>query len=159
MSGIKIGSAVLVASLLSGFALPAVAEGPAPELTLGSVALNVADLARAEKYYAEVFGFKKSGQYPPEGKAIELFLSRHPDARGGATLILARLNDDPLPAGKSRYGRLIINTPHADALAKRAEAAGSTGMRRIKLPGDSPPVIIFFNDLDGYEIELYQAPK
>ena len=41
---------------------------------------------------------------------------------------------------------------------KRAEAAGST-TRFVTIPGDNPPTIVFFNDPDGYEIELYQAPS
>ena len=41
---------------------------------------------------------------------------------------------------------------------KRAEAAGSK-VRFVDLGGDNPPTIVFFNDPDGYEIELYQAPS
>ena len=77
---------------------------------------------------------------------------------GGAGLALAHLNDDPLPEGKGRYGRIIVNTANAKALAKRAEAAGST-LRHVTIPGENPPTIIFFRDPDGYEIELYQAPS
>jgi len=70
----------------------------------------------------------------------------------------AKLNNDPLPAGKGRYGRLILNTSDAKAVAKRAAKAGAE-IREITIPGDNPPVIIFFHDPNGYEIELYQAPK
>ena len=59
---------------------------------------------------------------------------------------------------KSRYGRIIVNTPEAKIVEKLAQAAGAE-TREITIPGDNPPVIIFFNDPDGYEIELYQAPK
>ena len=79
-------------------------------------------------------------------------------ATGGAGLILAHLNSDPLPEGKGRYGRLVVNTSNAKALAKRAEAAGSE-LRWVKIPGDNPPTIVFFADPDGYEVELYQAPS
>ena len=92
-----------------------------------------------------------------QGEPIEVFLQR-PGSSGGASLILAHVNDDPLPEGKSRYGRIIVNTPEAKVIEKRAQAAGAKA-REIKIPGDNPPVIIFFNDPDGYEIELYQAPK
>ena len=117
-----------------------------------------ADFARSEKFYADVLGFKRVGTYPPDGKQpIEVFLAR-PGASAGASLILAHLNDDPLPEGKSRYGRIIVNTPDAKAIEKKAQALGAK-TRAISIPGDNPPVIIFFNDPDGYEIELYQAPK
>ena len=63
-----------------------------------------------------------------------------------------------LPEGKSSYGRIIINTPNAREIAARAVKAGAT-IREIKLEGDNVPVILFFHDLNGYEIELYQAAK
>ncbi len=143
----------LILALCTG---PATAGGGS-DLTLNMVALNVPDLEAAEKYYTEVLGFKRQGTYPPDGKnVIEIFLSA--PGQGGAGLALAKLNNDPLPEGKGRYGRLILNTSDAKAVAKRAEKAGAK-IREITIPGDNPPVIIFFHDPNGYEIELYQAPK
>ena len=82
MFGYKIGAAALAAALVC-VALPVAAEEPGPDLTLSSVALNVADLARSERYYAKVLGFERVGQYPPEGEPLELFLGR-PGGGGGA---------------------------------------------------------------------------
>ena len=156
--GTPFGIAVLAGILVTGFALPVAAED-GPELSIGSIALNVAEFERSEKFYADVLGFIRVGTYPPagQGEPIEVFLQR-PGSSGGASLILAHVNDDPLPEGKSRYGRIIVNTPEAKVIEKRAQAAGAK-TREIKIPGDNPPTIIFFNDPDGYEIELYQAPK
>lgn len=146
-------AATLVVALC---AVPATANDGS-DLVLNMVALNVPDLEAAEKYYTEVLGFKRMGTYPPDGKnVIEIFLSA--PGQGGASLALAKLNDDPLPEGKGRYGRFILNTADAMAVAKRAEKAGAT-IREVTIPGDNPPVIIFFHDPNGYEIELYQAPK
>ena len=126
------------------------------DAALGQVAINVADLQRSEKYYGEVLGFTRIWQYPPGSETpIEIGLAA---PGGGAGLILAHLNDEPLPEGKSRYGRIVVNTANAKALAKKAEAAGST-TRFVEIPGDNPPTLVFFNDPDGYEIELYQAPS
>lgn len=123
---------------------------------LAQVAINVADLERSEKYYGDVLGFDRIWQYPPDAAApFEIGLAA---PGGGAGLILARLNDEPLPEGKSRYGRIVVNTRNAQALAKKAEAAGSKP-RFVEIPGDNPPTLVFFNDPDGYEIELYQAPS
>ena len=151
----KIASTVALLALMATIAAPALANGS--DLALGMVALNVPDLEAAEKYYTEVLGFEKTGTYPPDGKnVIEVFF-RAP-GKGGAGLALAKLSSDPLPEGKGRYGRLILNTSDAWAVAKRAEKAGAE-IREVKIPGDNPPVILFFRDLNGYEIELYQAPK
>jgi len=153
-----VSAVVLAVVLAAGIAIPVAAEN-GPELSIGSVALNVAEFERSEKFYADVLGFVRVGTYPPAGQGdpIEVFLGR-PGGSGGASLILAHVSDDPLPEGKSRYGRIIVNTPEAKIVEKLAQAAGAE-TREITIPGDNPPVIIFFNDPDGYEIELYQAPK
>ena len=146
----------LVVTMFVCLAAPLMAGDGKSDAELGLVAINVADLDRSETYYAEVLGFTRAWQYPPDSDdPIEIGLVA---PGGGAGLALAHLNDDPLPEGKGRYGRIIVNTANAKALAKRAEAAGST-LRHVTIPGDNPPTIIFFRDPDGYEIELYQAPS
>ena len=132
------------------------AEKESSDAALAHVAINVADLERSEKYYRDVLGFKRVWQYPPDSASpFEIGLAA---PGGGAGLVLAHLSDDPLPEGKGRYGRIIVNTANAKALAAKAEAAGST-TRFVTIPGDNPPTIVFFRDPDGYEIELYQAPS
>ena len=136
----------------------AVADGheSTPSARLGAVGVNVADLARAEKFYKEVFELERVFQFPPEGdNIIELGLTRA--GSDGATLILARLNDNALPDGKASYGRLIFFSDDARTLGKRATDRGSK-LREIPGSGDNSPVILFFTDPDGYEIEVYQAP-
>ncbi|MDE0661455.1 MAG: VOC family protein [Gammaproteobacteria bacterium] len=126
------------------------------DASLAQVAINVADLDRSEKYYRDVLGFTRVWQYPPDSEApIEIGLAA---PGGGAGLVLARLSDEPLPEGKGRYGRIIVNTANAKKLAAKAEAAGSKP-RFVTIPGDNPPTIVFFRDPDGYEIELYQGPS
>ena len=144
----------LVCALLLCVSVPVMAGDDKSDAELGLVAINVADLERSEKYYADVLGFTRAWQYPPDDP-IEIGLVA---PGGGAGLALAHLNGDPLPEGKGRYGRIIVNTANAKALAKRAEAAGST-LRHVTIPGENPPTIIFFRDPDGYEIELFQAPS
>ena len=149
-------TAVAIAFLSLG-ASSAAAQGPdgKPQMSvsLSSVGINVADIATAEKFYAEVFGLERTFQYPPEGDPIEIGLG-HPG--GGMGLLLARLTDDPLPDKKSAYGRIVINSDNARGLAERAIAAGAKMLRDLSPPNG--PVILFLSDLDGYEFELYQAP-
>ena len=135
----------------------AAAQGPAgkPQMSVGlsAVGINVADIARAEKFYSEVFGLERTFQYPPQGDPTEIGLGR---PGGGMGLLLARLTDDPLPDGKSAYGRIVINSDDARGLAERAIAAGAKMLRDLGTPNG--PVILLLSDLDGYEFELYQAP-
>lgn len=137
----------------SAFTANAQSGAPAPEISFASVALNVADIPRAEKFYTEVFGLVRTFQFPPEGEPIEIGLGR-PDQPGGMGLLLAHFSDDPLPEGKSAYGRIIITTNDARGLAERAVAAGAKMLRDLGPPGG--PVLLFLSDLDGYEFELYQ---
>ncbi|MYF96967.1 MAG: VOC family protein [Holophagales bacterium] len=152
MSKWTVRALVFAASLC--VCVPVMAGDEKSDASLGLVAINVADLERSERFYAEVLGFTRAWQYPPDSDdPIEIGLVA---PGGGAGLALAHLNDDPLPEGKGGYGRIILNTANAKALAKKAEAAGST-LRWVTIPGDNPPTIVFFRDPDGYEIELYQA--
>jgi catechol 2,3-dioxygenase-like lactoylglutathione lyase family enzyme len=135
-------------------AITAHAETPAsPDVTLSSVALNVADLARSEKFYIDVLGLERTFRYPADGKLLEVGLSR-PGQKGQMGIILAHFNDDPLPEGKARYGRIVVVTADAKAVAKRATDAGFAARTLAAPPGGS--VVIFVTDPDGYQIELYQ---
>lgn len=149
----------LAAALAGLLTVTAEAQAPAgkPKLSAGfiGVGINVSDLARSEKFYTEVFGLERTFRFPPEGDLLEVGLA-FPDQPGGMTLLLARLNDDPLPEGKSSYGRIVFNTDDARALADRMIAAGSTLLNDVGPPGG--PVILFLSDPDGYQVELFQAP-
>jgi catechol 2,3-dioxygenase-like lactoylglutathione lyase family enzyme len=135
-------------------AAPVDAQAPASSnLTLSSVALNVADLARSEKFYIDVLGLERSFRYPADGKLLEVGLSR-PGQKGQMSIILAHFNDDPLPEGKARYGRIVVVTGDAKAVAKRATDAGAAARTLSAPPNGS--VVIFVTDPDGYQIELYQ---
>ena len=141
-------------------AAPAVTE-EAYEMVVGIVALNVPDLDAAEAYYTDVLGFELVGSYPADRKiAFEIFMSpKISGAETGAIVGFAHSDaPSPLPEGKSSYGRIIINTLNAREIAARAVKAGAT-IRETKLSGANAPVILFFHDLNGYEVELFQSGK
>ena len=125
----------------------------APEIAFGAVALNVADLAKSEKFYSEVFGLERTFQFPQEGDPIEIGLGR-PGQAGGMGFLLAHFNDDPLPDGRTAYGRIVVNVTDAKAVAKLATDRGSTISQNMETPWGA--TLIFFDDPDGYQIELYQ---
>ena len=152
-------AAALVGMAASVFSAAAYAQAPAdkppPSVGFIGVGINVSDLARSEEFYTEIFGLQRTFRFPPEGELMEVGLA-FPDRPGGMTLLLARLNDDPLPEGKSSYGRIVFNTDDARALADRMIAAGSKLLSDVGPPGG--PVILFLSDPDGYQVELFQAP-
>ena len=154
---LSLAAALAVAILVAGSG-PAAAQAPAgkPQMTVGfiGVGINVSDLARSEKFYTEIFGLQRTFRFPPEGELMEVGLAF--PGQTGMTLLLARLNDDPLPEGKSSYGRIVFNTDDARALADRMIAAGSKLLSDVGPPGG--PVILFLSDPDGYQVELFQAP-
>jgi catechol 2,3-dioxygenase-like lactoylglutathione lyase family enzyme len=144
----------LVGSMLAIQGAPARAQTQdAPDVTLTAVALNVSDLARSEAFYIDLLGLERTFRYPAEGKLLEVGLSR-PGQRGQMSVILAHFNDDPLPEGKARYGRIVVVTADAEAVAKRAKDKGYAARTLEAPPGGS--VVIFVTDPDGYQIELYQ---
>ena len=152
----KLFSTIVVIAALASNGTGAVADdGPVPDISVLGVGFNVADLAASEQFYIDVFGLHRVFRFPPEGDLLEVGLA-HP-GQTGATVILAHFNDDPLPEDKSAYGRLILSTQDARVVAKRASERGST-LRDVGTPGPTNPVIIFLDDPDGYQIELYQAP-
>ena len=148
-----LAGAILVAGSAAAYA-QAPADKPSPSAGFIGVGINVSDLARSEKFYTEVFGLQRTFRFPPEGELMEVGLAF--PGQTGMTLLLARLNDDPLPDGKSAYGRIVFNTDDARALADRMIAAGSKLLSDVGPPGG--PVILFLSDPDGYQVELFQAP-
>jgi catechol 2,3-dioxygenase-like lactoylglutathione lyase family enzyme len=143
---------LIYALALSALAASAQAHPPS-DVTLSAVALNVADLGRSEKFYIDVLGLERTFRYPADGKLLEVGLSR-PGTTGQMSIILAHFNDDPLPEDKARYGRIVVVTADAKAVAKRATDAGAQARTLSAPPGGS--VVIFVTDPDGYQIELYQ---
>ena len=148
---------VLVVVALSVSAVAAEAQSgdtsSEPEINMASVALNVTDIATSEKFYNEVFGLERTFEFESQGNLIEIGLGR---PGGGMGLLLAHFNDDPLPEGRTAYGRIVVNVSDAKTVAKRATDRGSTISQDTVIGNGAH--LIFFDDPDGYEIELYQAP-
>ena len=147
-------TAVLVVVALSVSAVAAEAQSSEPSITMGSVALNVTDIATSEKFYNEVFGLERTFEFESQGNLIEIGMGK--PGGGGMGLLLAHFNDDPLPEGRTAYGRIVVNVSDAKSVAKRATDRGSTISQDMVIGNGAH--LIFFDDPDGYEIELYQAP-
>ncbi|MDB6062582.1 MAG: hypothetical protein JWM78_2685 [Verrucomicrobiaceae bacterium] len=130
----------------------------APLIKMGGVGLNVADMQRSEKFYVEIVGLKVAIRMPFDGPPIEIALSVSGDLMGGDPfVVLANLGETP-NAGCAGFGRVIINTTDAAAIARRATDAGFAA-RSFSAPGLEGRPVFFLTDPDGYQIELYQASE
>lgn len=125
-----------------------------PQISMNAVAMNVESIERSEKFYSEVFGLERTFEFSSQGNLIEIGLGR-PEG-GGMGFLLAHFNDDPLPEGRTAYGRIVVMVSDAETVAKRATDRGST-ISQDRVVGNGAR-LIFFDDPDGYEIELYEAP-
>jgi catechol 2,3-dioxygenase-like lactoylglutathione lyase family enzyme len=121
---------------------------------MGGVGLNVADLRRSEHFYTEVIGLKVAVRVPTDEAPKEIVLCVSGSLTGGDPfLVLADLGGR-LEPGRQGFGRVILNTTDAAAIAGRATSAGFAA-RSLSQPGERP--VYFLTDPDGYQVELYQA--
>jgi catechol 2,3-dioxygenase-like lactoylglutathione lyase family enzyme len=118
---------------------------------LTHVALAVADLDRASRFYREVFGAVEVYRQPafvqvqiPDTRDVIVFELRDP-AKVGTS------------GGIAHFGFRLRDPADIDAAAKAVQAAGGT----VKSQGEFCPgePYVFASDPDGYEVEIwYEIP-
>ena len=126
-----------------------------PLIRVGGVALNAADMARSEAFYTEVIGLKIAIRVPQDGPPMEIALCVSGSLTGGDPFVVLASLGEPLKAGREGFGRVIINTTDAEAVARRATDAGYTA----EAHGSAGRPVYFISDPDGYRVELYQASE
>ena len=124
---------------------------------LSHLNLNVADVARAMRFYRELFGMEVIHDY--EGP-----IGRHPQGRqvvlstpGAEDLIaLTHIPGEPVgPAGVNHFGFTLMSTDDVDRAVEEAIAAGGTLKRRVEAEVDGTlERFAYVTDPDGYSIEL-----
>jgi catechol 2,3-dioxygenase-like lactoylglutathione lyase family enzyme len=127
-----------------------------PLIKMGGVGLNVADLKRSEKFYTEIVGLKVAIRVPNNEAPIEIALSVSGDITGGDPFVVLANLGEPLTDGREGFGRVIINTTDATAIARKATDAGFAA-KSLSQPGPDSRPVFFLTDPDGYHVELYQA--
>ena len=121
-------------------------------ISIGNVAINVSDLARAERFYTEGLGLEVLTRInTPEvrevivgspGEGSQLMLAKH--ATDDAT---------PQPAG---IWKVFLFTDDVAALYDAAIAAGADAVEPPAYLEQFKVTIAFVKDLDGYLLELGQ---
>ncbi len=119
---------------------------------IGGVALNVSDIARSEAFYVDVIGLKVALRVPSDHQPMEVALCVSGSVQGGdAMLVLARIGVET-QSGQNSFGRVILNSPDAAALAQQASVAGYLATRV-----EAARPVYMITDPDGYMVEVFQA--
>ncbi len=115
-------------------------------------ALNVADLAVSQKFYTEVMGLKVANKMNvPEG--TEIIMSNDGTMKSPIVVIT---NFKPQKPGRETFGRLIFNMPDPAPFIEKVKAAGIKVIS-AGAPAGKGPQVYFFNDPDGFRIEVFQV--
>jgi catechol 2,3-dioxygenase-like lactoylglutathione lyase family enzyme len=130
----------------------------APLIKMGGVGLNVADMQRSEAFYTDVVCLKVAVRVPEHGPPMEIALSVSGEVTAGDPFVVLANLGEPLTPGREGFGRVIINTTDAEAIARRALAAGFAA-KSLAQPGPNSRPVYFLTDPDGYQLELYQASE
>ncbi|KAE9961532.1 hypothetical protein BLS_001841 [Venturia inaequalis] len=146
-----------IALLLTSFS-PTLAQAPSK---LGAVGIEVADLARAQKFYTNVLGMKDSGQKFSTPVFDEIVLS-HSAPNSGSSIVLMQYKT-PQATPKSRI-KLVF---YVDNIKTTFDAVKKDGREIVMEPGTGKlgSVTIptgFARDPDGYLLEfnpLSSLPK
>ena len=115
---------------------------------LNHVAIHVSDLNRSIQFYGETLGLPQ--------------IARPAFAFPGAWFSLGSqelhlIADWPPPGGARQHHHFALRVPNAFDARKHLEARGVTGLRG-PAPRPDGPMQLFFNDPDGYSIEMYSLP-
>jgi lactoylglutathione lyase len=138
------------------FAAPTSAAEP-PPIRVGGVGLNVSDVERSLKFYTEALGLKVAFRLPAQGPIQEVALCVSGDIASGEPFVVLTANSEPLKPGGAQFGRVIINTPDAAAVAARAARLGYSAVKMGGAGASGARPVYFLTDPDGYAVELYQA--
>ena len=116
---------------------------------LTHIALAVADVERAQRFYADVFGMIAIFS---DGAFVQM---QTPGARD--VLVFEKAAGGGNSGGIRHFGFRLVDPGDIDAAADAIEAAGGTITGKGEFVPGEP--YVFFRDPDGYEVEVwYEIP-
>lgn len=119
---------------------------------IGNVALDVADLERAERFYCSVLGLDVLARIEADG--VRAIIIGAPDL--GSQIELAVRDGGPDPIAPSGIWKVFVFTDDARALFDGAVAAGAEPVDPPKLLTGFDIILAFVKDPDGYLVEIGQ---
>ncbi len=113
-------------------------------LFVGSIVINVADMARAEKFWSEALHYARRDPDDPDDEEFVILVN---PARRGAVEVSLQLWDTPKPDVNRLH--LDLYTRDRDGEVRRLEALGATRVAWEYYPPDAGFVVLA--DPDGNE--------
>lgn len=121
-------------------------------ISIGNVAINVSDLARAERFYTEGLGLEVLTRInTPEVREVIVGTPGE-----GSQLMLAKHATDDATAEPAGIWKVFLFTDDVAALYDAAIAAGADAVEPPAYLEQFKITIAFVKDLDGYLLELGQ---
>jgi len=118
--------------------------------------LRVGDLDRSIAFYTDVLGMKLLRQEEfPDAKFTLAFIGYGDEANDSVLELTYNWDTDSYDLGKG-YGHIAIAVPNAAEACEEIKRFGGNVIREAGPMMDSPEVIAFIEDPDGYKIELIE---
>lgn len=118
--------------------------------------LVVTDLARAERFYRDVFGLEVTHRHASDDHAFgqEEAMLAAPGGAGSHTLIVTRYLRQPCPAAGSAWTGFVVADIEATLAA--LEQAGGTVLVPVHSPDTHPVKAAVASDPEGHMIEIIE---
>lgn len=118
--------------------------------------LRVGDLQQSIKFYTEVLGMSVQREEEfPEAKFNLAFLGYGDEQSNTVLELTYNWGTDKYDLGNA-YGHIAIAVPNAAQACEQIRRLGGKVIREAGPMMDSPEVIAFIEDPDGYKIELIE---
>lgn len=121
---------------------------------IGNLAVWVADLERAERFYVDGLGLEVTARVETS-ELLEVIVGGH----GGSELMLAAMKDGSQVVGADGFWKVFVDVDDADAAFRRALEAGAAPEAEPQHLEQFGISIALVRDPDGHLVELGQLHR